>query len=126
MSELRIEVRDGSHCIAVWRNLLLQVWTDDPSTERNRTMRDIGRRFLLTTKGPVGAVVVVGAHCPVPQPAAREHVVGFLSDIGERAKGLALVFEGEGFLAAASRLAMMGMMSAARFPFDYRVARQVS
>jgi hypothetical protein len=126
MSAPKIDVVDSDHCLAFWGNLFLQVWRDNPVEERTKAMRLSGRRFLSSTKGDVGVVVVVEDRCPTPSNEARAHTIAFLDDLRERGRGILLVFEGDGFLAAASRAVMVGMMMAARFPMPYKVSREVA
>ncbi|AKF04131.1 hypothetical protein [Sandaracinus amylolyticus] len=123
MNDVNFEVLEKGFGIALWRNVVIQMSLSDPNEARMRATRQAGRKLMTQTRGPIGAVIVVGPKCPVPDAVAREHAVGFLSDMRERARGVCLVFEGDGFLAAASRLAMVGMISAARFPFEYKIAR---
>jgi hypothetical protein len=123
MNEPRIDIVDQDHCLAYWHNVFIQVWRNNPTEKLTRAMRASGRRFLDTTRGEVGSVVVIEDGCPVPDNQARVHTVGFLGDLRQRGRGIALVFEGEGFRAAATRAAMVGLMTAARFPFPYKVVR---
>jgi len=126
MNEPHIDVVDSDHCLAYWENVFIQIWRRNPAEEKTRGMRASGRRFLSSTAGSVGVVVVVEGKCPLPDSAARANTIGFLDDLRDRGSAIVLVFEGEGFLAAASRAAMVGLMTAARFPMPYKVARTVS
>lgn len=126
MSEPTIVVVDEDHCVAYWKNVFIQVWRQNPVEQKTRRMRAEGQRFLDATKGPVGALVVVEPTCKTPEESARVHSIAFIRDLGTRGKGIGLVFEGEGFLAAASRAVMVGLMSAANFAIPYQIVRSVA
>ena len=116
---------DADHYIGRWSNVIISIWRRDPSAERLRSLRTWAGRFLSETDGPVFAIVVVEDRCPVPNDMGRKHSVGFIRDLGDRALGIVLVFEGSGFLAATSRAVMLGLMTAASFAMPYDIARTV-
>lgn len=84
-------------------------------------MRLEAKAFLASTKEPISALIVVGRKCPVPNDASKLQSSQFLVDIEKRAERLAFVLEGEGFIAAAARLTMLGILAASRVPFQYKV-----
>ncbi|NUP14428.1 MAG: hypothetical protein HOW73_51010 [Polyangiaceae bacterium] len=125
-SDPRIYVVDQDHAIASWRNVYISIWRRNPSAERLRNLRSLTSRFLRETTGPVFAIVLVEEKCPVPDDAGRQHSVAFIRDLSPRASCIVLVFEGTGFMAAASRAVMVGLMSAAQFVIPYKVMQNVA
>jgi hypothetical protein len=117
---------DAEHCIAACGNVYVSIWRKNPTAERLKRLQLFAQQFLRETTGPTFAIVLVEEHCQTPDDEGRKHSVAFIEDLRGRAVGIALVFEGSGFLAAASRAVMVGLMTAARFPIPYKVVSRVS
>jgi hypothetical protein len=118
----QIEFVDEDHCIATWQDVLISIWRRNPSAERLEKLRQFSQRFTRRSRTPISAIVVVEANCPVPDEAGRQHSIEFIRDLGNSgARGIVLVFEGSGFLAAASRAVMIGLMTGAHFAIPYKV-----
>lgn len=122
----RIYTVDQDHAIGCWNNVFIAVWRRNPSAERLRNLRTLAQRFMRETNGPVFAAIVVEEKCAVPDDAGRNHSVAFIGDLRERGLGIVLVFEGAGFMAAASRAVMVGLMSTAKFAIPYKVLSTVT
>ena len=122
----QLQLAHSDFALTTWRNSFIQVWRNNPIESHTRAMRDAGKRFLAAQKGNVVALIVVEKTCPIPGSDARVHSVAFLKDLHGRADIVALVFEGEGFRAAASRATMVTLMTAARVPFPYHVSATVA
>jgi hypothetical protein len=117
----QLQLAHADFAVTTWRNAFIQIWRTNPIEQHTRAMREAGKRFLMAHKGSVVALIVVEKTCPIPGSEARVHSVAFLKDLHGRAEGIVLVFEGEGFRAAASRATMVTLMTAARVPFPYHV-----
>jgi hypothetical protein len=87
--------------LTTWRNVFIQLWRNNPVQEHTKAMRESGKRFLASQKSNVVAIIVVERSCPIPGSDARVHSIAFLKDLEGRADAIVLVFEGEGFRAAA-------------------------
>lgn len=122
----QLQITHSDFVVSTWRNVFIQVWRNNPAEEHTKAMREAGRQFLTSRKGNVLAVVVVERSCPIPGSDARVHSVAFLKDLHGRADAIVLVFEGDGFRAAASRATMISLMTAARVPFPYQVTATVA
>jgi hypothetical protein len=121
----RLQQTHRDFSLTTWRNVFIQVWRNNPAEEHTKVMRETAKRFVATQKGNVVALVVVEKTCPIPNSEARVHSVAFLKDLHGRADAIVLVFEGDGFRAAASRATMISLMTAARVPFPYQVTATV-
>jgi hypothetical protein len=117
----QIALLDADVAVSFWRNVIIQIWRRNAIEPKTRAMRAAGKKFLASTSGDVGIVVVVEETCPIPDNDARQNTLGFLNDMQGRSRGIVLVFEGEGFRAAASRAVMVGLMMASRFPMPYKI-----
>lgn len=121
---IRVESVDRDHCIAVWHNVVISVWRSEPSAERLKRLLAMPARLPHPTG--LFSVIVVEDRCPVPDDAGRTVAIQFIKELREHnGKGIALVFEGVGFLAAASRAVMLGLMTASRVSVPYKVEQTV-
>lgn len=117
---IQVESVDQDHCIAIWNNVIISVWRSDPSAIRLKKLSPMPAR--LSRSGAPYAVILVEERCPVPDDAGRAASIQFIKELRENGgKGIVLVFEGAGFLAAASRAVMLGLMTASRVAIPYKV-----
>jgi hypothetical protein len=120
-----IQSLEGEHCIALWRNVLIQIWHLGTSEHGARLARQAGKRLLSDVTGPVSGIVVVEEQATLPAPEARIHLSGLVTDFGLRAKMLVLVQEGGGFRGAAVRAVMTGLMVVSKIAVPYQICRTV-
>jgi hypothetical protein len=116
---------DAEHCIAMWRNVLIQIWRTATSEVGARNARAAGAKLLAATQGPLGCIVVVERDAAMPSPAARAQLSALVADVAARTRGIALVQEGDGFRAATVRAVMTGLMLVARNAVPHKIFRTV-
>lgn len=117
---IQVESVDQEHCIAIWNSVIISVWRSEPTATRLKKLVAIPTRLARLT-APY-AIIVVEERCAVPDDEGRATAIRFIQELRENGgKGIVLVFEGAGFLAAASRAVMLGLMTASRVAVPYKV-----
>ena len=101
--------------------VLLVVWRNETTlkgiTDIHRSMRELAARYPTG----IGLFTIVEAEAPMPERAERDALARLLRDFGPNLKASALVFEGQGFRAAAVRSVVVGLTLLAKQPYPHRV-----
>jgi hypothetical protein len=118
-------VRTPDHCIGACRGVLVVVWTGhtthDGVVASRRSILALGREH---PEG-VGLITIVEHNAPMPPGEVRDEVAKFLKESSDIIKASAVVFEGEGFRAAAVRSVVTGVSMLAKQAFPHRVFAHV-
>jgi hypothetical protein len=100
---MKIVTNDGTQCVALWRNALLQIARKELATE------DIGRfegaleELLASCPSGVAIVTLVEETAGAPQGQAREAMAKIAKAVAWGVACNAVIIEGDGFQAAAKR-----------------------
>lgn len=115
-----IQEVDANFCIASWRQLFVVIWRHDTNAEGLAALRRTFAQFAAT-HSPIGLLTIVEAKAPLPPAQVRSGLASFLTEQGAHIKRSAVVFEGEGFRAAAVRGVVTGLTMLARPPYPHKV-----
>ena len=106
--------------------MFLIVWKVRTLASTVDRMREAVLRKARAAHGKVGILIVVAPDAPMPDAAAREGIAKLFTDLGDELAGSALVYEGEGFRAAAVRGVVTGIALLVRRPFPHRIFESAS
>jgi hypothetical protein len=112
------------HCIAgTFQNLAIVVWDNDTQTEAMRMVADMLWRLASQFPAGIGLLQVVGERHPPLRGQTRSELNRMLRAAAGYLRCSTLVFEGQGFRAAAMRGLAAGLVMLARWPFPHQVCR---
>ena len=106
--------------------LYVCVWRNETTMHGVESTRSGIKTFADANPGGIGLLTIVEPEAPMPGRDERDALAALLKSFGTQIKASALVFEGEGFRAAAVRSVVVGLNLLARQPYPHRVFDAVS
>ncbi len=101
---------DSERCFARWRGLLVQCW-HETRFEAVVEHTAILKRMLKEDPKPFASLVIVAPDSPLPDAAARRELDVLASTFIPRCACNVYVYQGTGFVAAATRAIMLALMT---------------
>ncbi len=115
---------DADHCIAQWKNLIVQCWRQTPVSAVDDNIRQVTRVFAAGAK-PFAVLVIMDPDSPPPGSAARKRLDALADRMKDHCVCAAYVFEGTGFKAAAMRGVMMALMLVGKKNVPYKICANI-
>ena len=123
-AEIQTSTKD--YLYATWQHLMIVVWRGLTTVDGVRE----GQRVFdaLTKKWPDGVLLltIVEDGAPMPDASARDALGRLLKSGVGKTKKSAVVYEGDGFRAAAVRSVVTGLSVFSKLPFPHKIFAKVS
>lgn len=92
-----VKVLDENHCIAIWHNVLIQVWRGSTTLKAVAKLSMISRDFMQRHPDPICSISVVERTSPPPDPEVRGKLAAFYKEHAPKMHVAVVVAEGGGF-----------------------------
>ncbi len=125
MTEIEYFVREESHAIATWRDVVIIVSRLDSPLSAAASMRKASAQLRRRHPNGIGHITVVEIGCKSPAADAREEAARVVSDFADVLKGTAIVFLGSGLRGAFVRAVVASLMALSRSPTPHQVCQSV-
>jgi hypothetical protein len=112
---------DRDYALATAGPLFFIVWRVNTNIEAVREAHRRMTAHAAARGGHIGLVTIIEAGAPVPSGASRAELAGLLRDANAYIQASAVVFEGDGFRAAAVRSVVTGLNLLARPKFEHKI-----
>ena|SRR5258706_8711818 len=113
------------YCMASWHRFYIDIWRVNTTIEGVRVLKAGFAKFAAEHPGGVGLLTIVEPRAPLPPSDARDALAAYLAEAAASIKYSAVVFEGDGFRAAAVRGVVTGLTLLARPPYPHKVFANV-
>jgi hypothetical protein len=104
----------SDHVFGTWRDVFVSVWRSAATARTAVRLATVLRRFAAGHSGGVSMIVVIEPGCTMPDTEARERMSRDMKRHETFTRHMVLVYEGEGFRAAAVRSVVAGMQLLSR------------
>jgi hypothetical protein len=111
--------------IGTAKDVFVVVWRERTTLETVARACSEFQSYANSWGRELAMMVVVEEHAKMPDPGAREAIASFLATASDKLVIAALVYEGQGFVAASIRGVVIGLTLLARQPYPYRVFASV-
>jgi hypothetical protein len=111
---------DPDYALATWGSLFVIVWRAYTPVEAVQEARRQLQAHAVR-KGQIGFLTFVHPGAPIPSSTARSELAGLLRDASPFVQASAVVYEGDGFHAAAVRSVVTGLALLARQKFPHKI-----
>lgn len=101
--------RTADEAMASWSNLFFVQWKGETRLDAVRAMREHLTTFAGRHPRSIGVLTIVGPSAPLPSSEVRAAIADTFKSLDAELRAYALVFEGQGFQAAATRGVMTGL-----------------
>jgi hypothetical protein len=112
---------DPDYALATWGSLFIIVWRVYTPVEAVREVRRQANRYAAERRGQLGFLTFVEPGAPTPSSAARAELASLLREASPFTRASAVVYEGDGFQAAAVRSVVTGLALLARQKFPHKI-----
>jgi hypothetical protein len=113
--------KDDDALIGTWDDFFLLVWRRETTLDAIAHANDLVRRFRGQRAAGIGLFTVIAEGAPRPSADARRALAKMLESGEGQVLASVVVFEGDGFRAAAVRAVVTGLTLLARSSFPHRV-----
>ena len=117
----KIEAVTSDYCLATWARFYIDIWRGNTTMEGLQAIQVGFPGFANRYPSGVGLVTIVEQRAPLPPAPVRNAMAKFLADSASAIKCSAVVFEGEGFSAAAVRGVVTGLTLVARPAYPHKI-----
>lgn len=121
MNQPVLLAHDVDYATGHWGDMFFILWKKNTTMEATQQLRGHLVDFTRTHPAGVGLLTVVEANAPVPGADVRKALAAVLADFSRSIKVSAVVFEGQGFSAAAVRSVVTGLTLIARQAYPHKV-----
>ena len=111
-ADLKVELNEGRHVLATWRNVLLQGFASEARIGTLKRSSEILRRLASTHPEGVGFMIIVSHSGRPPEHECRSEWVAQMSAASTRV--VLVLFEGQSFRASLVRGVVTGLVMLAR------------
>jgi hypothetical protein len=118
---MKIESIDPAHVIGTAEPILVCLWRTVTTRAAIAKLRATGARLAASEREGFAMMTVVEASADLPDPDVRADLAEYFRAVSSSVVCSALVFEGQGFRAAAVRGITTGLNLMARQPFPHKV-----
>ncbi len=122
---MKVELVESSHAIGMSGPLVVSMWRTVTTHTAMLSFRAMVSRYVTGQPDGIAFLTVVEAQAEMPEPAARDELADMFRRLGSSVICSALVFEGQGFRAAAVRGITTSVNLLARQPFPHKVFANV-
>lgn len=112
---------DPDFALASWNDVFMVIWRVNTTVEGARALRRECLGFAAKRPEGIALLTIVEEGAPMPAPESREVIARFLGDASESIRASAVIFEGDGFRAAAVRSVVIGLTMLARQKYPHKV-----
>jgi len=123
-AEIVVSTKD--YLFATWQHLMLAVWRGHTTMDGVREGQRVFHEHIKNHPGGVLLLTVVEDGAPMPDADARNELGKLLQSGAGHTKKSAVVYEGEGFRAAAVRSVVTGILVFSKPPFPHKVFARVA
>jgi hypothetical protein len=121
MSQSVLLAHDADFAVGYWGDTFFILWKKNTTMEATQQLRGHLLEFTRSRPAGVGLLTIVEANAPVPGAEVRKALAAVLADFSRDIKASAVVFEGQGFSAAAVRSVVTGLTLIARQAYPHKV-----
>ncbi|MFK7986236.1 MAG: hypothetical protein AB8I08_09405 [Sandaracinaceae bacterium] len=118
---MNIESIDHEHAVATSEALMLCIWRKATTHEAVLELHGVSTGLARRAPGKIGFLTVVEPTADMVSGPVRSELAKMFRGVANAVSCSALVFEGEGFQAAAARAVTTTINQLARQPFPHRV-----
>lgn len=97
------QVRDKDHAVALWDNVLIQVWHFATTASAVSELDRVARAFIAQRGGPICSIAVVEKTSPPPKDEVRAQLARFYRELAPQMHEQIVVADGGGFRGALVR-----------------------
>jgi hypothetical protein len=98
-----VRVEDKDHCVALWDNVLIQVWQFATTPTAVVELDTIARAFIAQLGGPICSIAVIERTSPPPKDDVRALLAKFYRELAPQMSQQIVVADGGGFRGAIVR-----------------------
>ena len=109
------------HVLATWRNFAIVIWRHETRLEAIEAARNMCDDLIRLNPDGIHWMTLVEADAVMPSQEARAQINAVMNKAGKNTLRSALVFEGTGFRAAATRSVVTGISFLNPFPFPHKI-----
>ena len=102
-TEWVVRAQDKDHCIALWDNVLIQIWQFATTPTAVVALDTIARAFIADRGGPICSIAVVEKTSPPPKDQVRTLLAKFYRELAPQMSQQIVVADGSGFRGAMVR-----------------------
>ena len=117
---------DRNHVVGTWRNVFICVWRHQTEESAIVKLKPVIEGLKIRNPAGIAMLTVVEPDADLPTPGARQALPRLFKEVAKGISCSALVFEGEGFRAAAVRALTTTFNMVASQPFPHRVCSNVA
>lgn len=121
MSQPVLLSHDDDYATGHWGDVFFILWKKNTTMEATHQLRSNLVDFTRSHPAGVGLLTIVEANAPVPGADVRKALAAVLTDFSRNIKVSSVVFEGQGFSAAAVRSVVTGLTLIARQAYPHKV-----
>jgi hypothetical protein len=118
---LEVFLSDNDAVVARWRDFFLAVWKGETHMEAVDRLDAEMRRYRGENAIPVGMLMVVAERAALPSPSVRARMSRHMHRTHDEVRASALVYEGDGFRAAAIRAVVTGLNLVTKTAYPHKV-----
>ncbi|MFK7986216.1 MAG: hypothetical protein AB8I08_09300 [Sandaracinaceae bacterium] len=122
---MKIESIDHRHVIATSETVMFCLWRRETTFDAVRELHAISHRLAERMPGKIAFLTIVESGADMVSGPVRDELVRVFRGVAPSVSCSALVFEGEGFRAAAARAVTTTINQLARQPFPHHVLGRV-
>lgn len=126
MNSATIQSFSKDYLFATWQHLVLAVFRGETTVQGVREGQRVFDEHAKNWPGGVLILTVVEEGAPMPDAAARNELGRMLKSGAGRTKKSAVVYEGDGFRAAAVRSVVTGISVFSKPPFPHKIFARVA
>ena len=121
MTQTVLLAQEADFALGSWGDLFFILWKKNTTLEGAKAVRTHLLEFTRARPAGVGLLTIVEANAPVPAADVRKALAAVLADFSRSIKASAVIFEGQGFSAAAVRSVVTGLTLIARQSYPHKV-----
>ena len=125
-TEIEYFVREESHAIATWRDVVVIASRLDSPLAAAASMRKASTQLRRRYPQGFGHLTIVEPGCKSPSAEARTEAARVVTEFSDVLKGTAIVFLGSGLRGAFVRAVVASLMALSRSPTPHQVCESVS
>ncbi|MGH7283164.1 MAG: hypothetical protein ACRELY_16685 [Polyangiaceae bacterium] len=109
------------HVLATWKNFAIVIWRHDTSLAAIENARKMSEELIQKHAEGINWFTVIEENATMPSQEARTKINEVMNRGGKNTLRSALIFEGTGFRAAATRSVVTGISFVSPLPFPHKI-----
>jgi hypothetical protein len=122
----KIENSTKDYLLATWQHVFLALFRGETSVDAVRDAQRVFDQHMTANPEGVLLLTIVEQGAPMPEASARNEIGKLLRSGAGRTKKSAVVYEGDGFRAAAVRSVVTGLAVFSKPPYPHKIFGKVS